>query len=125
MGEPLIFFDSSTITEGKLEDVKDAMADLADFVAKNEPDALAYNVFLSSDQQTVTVIQTHRDAASMERHMEIAADLFKPFAGALAMQHMDVYGKPSAKLLELMQKKAEMLGAPGVEVHQHHAGFTR
>jgi len=125
MAEPLIFFDSSLIAEGKLEEVKAAMKELAAFVADNEPDVVAYNVFFSSDERTVTVVQTHPDAASMERHMEIAAHLFRPLAGALTMRRMDVYGRPSAKLLDLMQKKAEMLGAPGVGVHEHHAGFTR
>ena len=125
MGEPLIFFDSSLISEGRLEEVKAGMKELAAFVAENEPDAISYNVFFSADERIVTVVQAHRDAASMERHMEIAAPLFRRFAGALTMQHMDVYGRPSAKLLDLLQKKAEMLGAPGVVVHEHHAGFTR
>jgi len=125
MAEPLIFFDSSLITEGRLEEVKAAMKELAAFVVENEPDCIAYNIFFSADERTVTVIQTHRDAASMERHMEIAAHLFRPLAGALTMKEMDVYGRPSEKLLDLMQKKAEMLGAPGVGVHEHHAGFAR
>lgn len=125
MAEPLIFFDSSSISAGKLEDVKAAMKELAAFVVKNEPDVLSYNVFFSEDERTVTVVQTHPDAASMEHHMEIAAHLFSPFAGALTMKQMDVYGQPSAKLLSLLQRKAEMLGAPGVGVHAHHAGFTR
>jgi quinol monooxygenase YgiN len=125
MGEPLIFFDTSTIAEGELENVEAAMKELASFVVDNEPSVISYNVFFSADRRTVTVVQTHPDAASMERHMEIAAHLFRPLAGALTMRQMDVYGRPSAKLLDLMQKKAEMLGAPGVGVHEHHAGFTR
>ena len=125
MAEPMIFFDSSLITDGKLEEVKAAMKELATFVIENEPDCISYNVFFSSDERTVTVIQTHRNAASMERHTEIAAHLFRPLAGALTMKQMQVYGRSSVKLLEPMQKKAEMLGAPGVEVHEHYAGFTR
>jgi len=101
------------------------MKELAAFVIDNEPDVMSYNVFFSADERTVTVVQTHPDSASMERHMEIAAHLFRPLAGALTMKQMDVYGEPSARLLEMMQKKAEMLGAPGVDVHQHDAGFTR
>jgi len=125
MTEPLIFFDSSLIAEGKLEEVKAAMKELASFVTEHEPYVISYNVFFSTDERTVTVVQTHPDSASMERHMELAAHLFRPLAGALTMKQMDVYGEPSAKLLDLLLKKAEMLGAPGVGVHSHHAGLTR
>jgi hypothetical protein len=37
---------------------------------------------------------------------------------------IDVYGKLSDDLLELMRQKARLLGTGAVLVHEHHAGFA-
>jgi len=125
MTEPLIFVDVSEVVPGKLEDVKAGFKELAAFVEANEPRAIAYNVFFNDDETVVTVVQAHPDSASMEFHMTAGAELFKRFAGLLTMRTMQIYGKPSAMLVQAMQAKATMLGAPGVEIHGLYAGFTR
>ena len=125
MAEPLIFVDVSEVNPGKLEDVKAGFKELAAFVDANEPRAISYNVFFNADETVVTVVQVHPDPASMEFHMTAGADLFKRFAGLLTMRTMQVFGEPSAALLQAMQAKATMLGAGEVEVHSIHAGFTR
>jgi hypothetical protein len=38
---------------------------------------------------------------------------------------LDVYGKPSEELLELLRRKVEMLGDATVVVHDLQAGFAR
>ena len=123
--DPLIFFDSSEIAAGKVEEVKAAMKELASFVIENEPEVVSYNVFFDQDEDTVTVVQVRPDSASMENHMEIAAHLFRPLAGSLTMKRMEVYGRPSERLLEQLTAKARMLGADGVSVNDHHAGFSK
>lgn len=125
MAEPMIFVDVSEVVPGKLEDVKAAFKELAAFVEAHEPRAIAYNVYFNDDETVVTVVQTHPDSASMELHMKVGAELFKRFAGLLTMRRMEIYGKPGADLLAAMRAKATMLGAGDVEVHDHHAGFSR
>ncbi len=125
MAEPLIFVDVSEIVPGKLEDVKAAFKELTAFVEENEPRAISYHVFFDSTETKVTVVQVHPDSASMEFHTKAGADLFRRFAGLLTMRTMEIYGEPSAELLQAMQAKAEMLGARGVQVHNLHAGFSR
>lgn len=125
MPEPLIFVDVSEIVSGKLEDAKAAFKELAAFVEANEPRTISYNVFFNATETVVTVVQVHPDSASMELHVKVGADLFKRFAGLLTMRTMEIYGEQSPELLEAMRAKARMLGAPGVEVHDLHAGFSR
>lgn len=125
MTEPIVFVDRSDVREGKLEELKVALKELADFVDANEPRPIAYNAYLDPEGTTMTVVQVHPDSASMEDHMTAAAHLFPRFGDLLAMRSMDVYGTPSDALLETMRRKAEMLGAETVGVHGLHAGFTR
>jgi quinol monooxygenase YgiN len=123
--QPLVVIDVSDVVEGKLEEVRAAIRELAAFVEANEPEPIAYWVYLSEDDTRMTVLQVHPDSASMEYHMKAGAAAFAKFKGLITMSSMDVYGTPSEELLDLLQQKARMLGTPRVGVHPAHAGFSR
>jgi quinol monooxygenase YgiN len=125
MSEPIIYVDYSKILDGKFEELKTAMIELAQFVEANEPHLIAYNVYFSDDRARMTVIHVHRDAASLEFHMRVAGPLFPKFADFIKLLRIDLYGKPSEHVVEQLRHKAEMLGSGTVLVHQIHAGFAR
>jgi hypothetical protein len=125
MTGPLIVVDSSEIREGRLEELRAAVAGMASFVRQHEPDPISYQVFFSADEKRMTVVQIHPDAASMERHMDVAREVFAPFAELLDLRTVDVYGEPSAKILDQLRRKAQMLGTASVEVYDLQAGFAR
>jgi quinol monooxygenase YgiN len=125
MPGPIVFVDSSEIHEGKLEELRAAVAELAAFVEANEPDPVSYQVYFSDDGRRMTVVQVHPDAASMERHMEVAAPIFARFADLLTLRTVDVYGSPSEAVLDRLRRKAELLGTATVAVHDLQAGFAR
>jgi len=125
MSEPIVFVDSSDVREGKLEELKAAINGLVDFVESNEPRPIAYNVYLNESGTRMTVVQVHPDSASMEFHMKVAGTAFPRFAELIRLSAMDVYGEPSADLLEQLHRKVRMLGNAPVVVHERHAGFAR
>lgn len=125
MSEPIVFVDSSEIFVEKSEELKAVVKELVEFVEANEPRPIAYNVFFSEDGTRMTVVQVHPDSASMEFHMEVAGSAFPQFKNLLKMSTMDIYGRPSDRLIKLMREKAQMLGAQGVVVHDLQAGFSR
>ena len=125
MTDPIVFVDTSEIREGKLEELRRAVAELAEFVEANETETISYQVFFSDDDRQMTVLQVHPDSASMARHMEIAGPVFAKFADLLVLRTIDIYGSPSEKVLEQLRRKAEVLGTATVAVHDRQAGFTR
>ncbi|MDP2674260.1 MAG: hypothetical protein Q8Q00_05050 [Dehalococcoidia bacterium] len=125
MSEPIVYIDSSEIHEGKLEELKTAMNELAEFVEVNEARLIAYNVYFKEDGTRMTVVHVHPDSASLEFHMKVAGPLFPKFAEFIKLLTIDVYGKPSDDLVEQMRQKAQMLGNGTVLVHELHAGFAR
>jgi quinol monooxygenase YgiN len=125
MAELLIVVDASEVRAGKLEELKVAAKELVAFVEANEPRSISYNFYFSADGSRVTVVQVHPDSASMEFHMEKAASVFKGFADLVALERMDVYGRPSKHLIQLLQKKIELLGTATIAVHDHYAGIVR
>jgi quinol monooxygenase YgiN len=125
MSEPIVVIDRSEVREGKLEELKTAVKELAHFVASNESSPISYDVYFSHDGAQMTVLQVHPDSASMEFHMRVAAQAFPRFADLLDLQTMDIFGAPSEVLLQQIRRKAETLGDATVVVHEHHAGFAR
>jgi len=125
MGDPIAFVDTSEIREGKLEELGRAVAELAEFVEANEAETVSYQVFFSDGGRRMTVLQVHPDSASMERHMELAGPVFARFADLVVLRTVDIYGSPSEKVVEQLQRKAELLGTASVAVHERQAGFAR
>jgi hypothetical protein len=125
MSDPIVFVDTSDIREGKVEELRRAVAELAEFVETDEADPISYQVFFSDDGRLMTVLQVHPDSASMERHMEVAGPVFARFAGLLELRTIDIYGSPSARVVDQLQRKAELLGTATVSVHDRQAGFVR
>ena len=125
MSEPIISLDTSLIREGKLDELKSAVAGLVEFVRSNEPRPIVYQVYVDDTDSQMTVVQVHPDSASMENHMTVAGPAFAGFAELVTLSTLDVYGKPSGELLELLRRKVQMLGDATVTVHDQQAGFAR
>ena len=125
MSGSIVIVDTSDIREGKLEELRRAVAELAEFVEANETETISYQVFFGDGDGQMTVLQIHPDSASMERHMEVAGPVFAKFADLLVLRTIDIYGSPSEKVLELLRRKAELLGTATVAVHDRQAGFAR
>jgi hypothetical protein len=125
MPDPIVYVDHSEIRDGKLEDLKAAMNELIGFVEANEPQLIAYHVYFTEDNTRMTVLHIHAGSASLEFHMKIAGPLFPRFAQFIKLLRIDVYGKPTYRLVEQMRQKAQTLGSGSVAVHELHAGFAR
>jgi quinol monooxygenase YgiN len=125
MSEPLISLDASLIRDGRLDELKEAVAELVEFVRSNEPRPIVYEVYVDEAGSRMTVVQVHPDSASMEYHMKVAGPVFAGFAELITLSTLDVYGKPSEELLELLRRKVQLLGDATVTVHDLQAGFAR
>ena len=125
MTDTIVVLDRSTVREGKLDELKRAMRELASFVDENEPRPFSYNVYFDDGETEMTVLQVHPDADSAEQHMRIAAREFPQFADLVDLRVMEVFGEPTESLLGLLRRKAEMLGNATVVVHRRHSGFVR
>lgn len=125
MSHPLVVIDSSEIREGKLEELKTALVELAEFVESNEASPLAYHIYFDEDGTRLTVLQIHPDSESMELHMNVAAPLFARFTELVDLSRVDFYGIPSEAVLDATRRKAQLLGNAAVVVNDLHAGFTR
>ncbi len=54
MLQPVISVDHSQVREGKLDELKKGMSELAQFVEANEPQLIAYHVYFNEDDGAIT-----------------------------------------------------------------------
>ena len=125
MAEPIVYIDRSEIREGKLDAVKAAIGELAQFIEANVPRAISYGVYLDETGRKMTVVQIQPDSAAMEFHMKVGGPAFAKFRDLIKLTAIEVYGDPSAHLLKQLEEKAAMLGGGGIAVYTFQGGFTR
>src|ERR1700731_3026510 len=113
MSGPFIFIATNRLKPGKLDDERKRVAELCDFIEANEPRLIAFNEYASEDGTEVGVVQVHRDAESMEFHMDVVAErAARAYAETLeATTSIQVYGAPSDAVLEMLSRQAGA-GAP-------------
>lgn len=122
---PIVYIDHSEVRGGKLDELKDAIRELARFVEDHVPRIVGYHAYFSADGSNMTVLHIHRDAESLDEHMRISGPMFPKFADFIRLTRIEIYGTPSRQALEGIRAKAERLGGASVEMQLHHAGFLR
>ena len=102
-----------------------------ELVEAKEPLLIAFNVFFNEDETAMISIHVHPHAASMDFHMQVLAQVvgeemvgWIDRADFLEPKHIEIYGTPSAKLLEADQPLVDA-GIPQSVKPLHIAGFTR
>ena len=125
MSQTLVYVDMSEVREGALEELKGAIQELAEFIEANEPQLLAYNVYINDDGSQMTVMHVHADSASLDFHMDVAGPRFARFADLLRLRSIRVFGEPSAEAVKRLEGKVRLLGTGEVTVHPLYTGFGR
>jgi hypothetical protein len=111
MAGPFIFISQSKIKEGRLDDFKRGLREMAEFIEANEPRVIAFEAYLNDDRTEVTGVQIHPDADSMAFHMETAFEKIMEFDQYLDTQSVDVYGVPNDAVLGMLKQTAAQFGS--------------
>lgn len=102
------------------------MGEFSDFVERNMPRQLGYGFYLNDDETEMTVVAIHPDSASLEFHLDKGATAFRNMAEFIVLGTIEVYGRPSEKVLGQLRQKAVALGEGNgcVVIHECRAGFS-
>ena len=125
MSHPLVYVDTSEVRDGALDELKDAIRELAEFVEENEPRLISYTAYFREDGAQMTIVHVHAEPASLDYHMDVAGPRFGRFADLLTLRSIHIYGEPSEKAVGKLCDKVRLLGSGEVIVHAPHAGFVR
>jgi hypothetical protein len=123
---PFIFIATNRLKPGKIDEERERVRTLSEFISSNEPQLLAFNEYADEGGTEVGVVQVHPDAQSMRFHMDLIRErAASAYAETLeATTAVQVFGTPDDAILEMLRQQA---GA-GVQITikpYHLAGFTR
>ena len=127
----LIYSSTWKIKEGRLEEYKRFTKQFMKIIEENEPQLIAFHVFLNEDETEMTSIHIHPDATSMDSHMQVVEQVLGEDmlewvgrADFVEPEHIEIYGTPSQTLLEADKPLVDS-GIPRNIKPLHFAGFTR
>lgn len=125
MSEALIFINTYTIKEGKVDAYQDAAEDWFAWNEAEHPRLLNHEVYISEDGTQVTNIQIHPDSDSMELQMQLVANRHSQWQEYIDWSTMSIalYGTPSDVLVKELRQIAGS-GVP-VTIKQLGGGFSR
>ena len=104
MSEPIVFISTHKIKEGQLHEFKKHSRRVAESIEAEKPGTVVFLAYLNEDRTEVSTVHVFPDAESMEFHMEGLADRTKEAAEFVEFRRLEVYGTPSDKVQEIMQR---------------------
>ena len=124
MSGPFIYIGTNTIKQGKVEEARKMLTEIAELVATHEPRVIAFNFYLDEDNREAVCVQVHPDAASMDTHMQVISEHLKTAYDVLeATTSEQLYGPGGERMVDEFRQWAP--NATFTVVPQHLAGVTR
>jgi quinol monooxygenase YgiN len=110
-----------TIEEGKIEDFKNLIQEIAGKVQETEPDTITYQFYLNKDNTKCIVHEAYANSDAAISHMNgIASKTLLPKIFEVAkIGQFDTYGIPSEELQKIL------LAGFGSEMYNLFTGFSR
>ena len=126
MAEPIVFVESFRVLPGKSEEVRQAIAKVCAIVEAQEPELIAYKIYLNDDDSDGTVLQIHSDGASVAHHRSVAGPLMGLLmVDLIELVRIDVCGELPESDIQRIRATAEAFSGVSVVIHQSQTGFVR
>jgi quinol monooxygenase YgiN len=116
----VLFRVEFTIEEGKREDFKKLIQEMARAVQETEPDTITYQFYLNKDNTKCVVHETYANSDAAFTHMngDASKTILPKIFEIAKINRFDAYGIPSEEL----QKTLTSFGS---EIYNLFAGFSR
>jgi hypothetical protein len=123
MSEPFVYIGEYQIKQGKLEEARQRLRDVAELVEKHEPQLAAFHFYLDEARKRAICVQVHPGPESMSTHMAVIAQHLTTAWDWLEPEDMIAMwlGTPPDVLINYASEFDETFDA----YPTHVAGFTR
>lgn len=124
MSAPFLYIATNSIKEGKVEEAREMVNEVAKLVEANEPRIISFNVFLDEENRRFVCVQVHPDAASMETHMQVITEHLKTAYDVIEETVSEqLYGDGAERMVEEFRQWSPK----GVftTIPNHEVGFIR
>jgi hypothetical protein len=124
MATPFICITSHRVDPERRPELEQLSREYTEFLYANEPDLLAHYSYFDESRSELSLVQVHRDAASAERHMQLAGQLIRRGVALTPTVRFQVYGEPGPAVSRSIAANEEA-GVRVVVASAGGDGFTR
>jgi hypothetical protein len=121
---PFIYITTHRVEDEVRAELETLLVEYHRLLLEEEPDLLEHYAYFDDSRGELTLIQIHRDAASAERHMQVAGELIQKGVALTTPVRVEVYGDPGPAVSRALTANGD-LGAQVVVARQPRAGFSR
>ncbi|MCB0728879.1 MAG: antibiotic biosynthesis monooxygenase [Ignavibacteria bacterium] len=119
MNENIFWVVTAKVKEGEIGNLKALISEMTESTKANEPGAINYEWFISSDEKFCHVYERYTNSETTVSHLKnFNKNYAKRFIGCLDVKSYTVYGKPSEEVVN-------MLSPLGVVFMEPAGGFIR
>ena len=122
MPKTVTFVGTYTIPKDRLAEWSTAIVEMVDTVKANVPRIVSFRVYINEDSTEATSIYVHPDTESLEQHLEVAASRITAGTQIVETIRVELYGRPSQRVLEQLRHFSEMSNGFPVTVKRHFYG---
>jgi hypothetical protein len=124
MTTPFIFITTHRVDSALRHELESLTREYTDFIHANEADMLAHYSYFDETRGEISLVQVHLDAASAERHMQLAASFIGKGLTLTKTIRVHVFGEPGPIVTQALRTNGEA-GAEILVASQSGEGFTR
>jgi len=125
MSGPIVFISHNTVKDGKLEGFRKAFGEVADALEAEKPGTIVYLAFADENGTRVSVVHVFPDAGAMGRHLQGVQERMAKAVGFIETTGYEIYGTPSASVLEAMRGFAQSEDVPLQVQPDYIGGYLR
>lgn len=123
--EPIVFVSHFRIKSEKLEPFKQHASEISGLLEAEKPWTSAFLSYMDDEGRGVTIVHVFRDADAMDAHVQGADERASAAYEFMDPAGWEIYGKPNANVLEMLQRAAAASGVSLVVQPEHVGGFLR
>jgi hypothetical protein len=125
MSEPIVFISHSTVKNGKLEDLKDFLRAGATVLEVEKPGTVAFLAYADEAGSELSIVHVFPDADAMDLHLQGVDERSGAADEFIQAQAYEIYGTPSATVLETMRRFASSESVQLSVQPNHLGGYLR
>ena len=124
MSGPFVYIGTNTIRDGKVEECRKMLQEIAELVEAHEPRVIAFNFYVDGPNRLAVCVQLHPDAESMDHHMRVISEHLTTAYDVLEETVSEqLYGPGGERMVDEFRKWAP--NAAFTVIPDHEVGFTR
>lgn len=119
---PILFRNTMRITDGRLDEFKDAVREAVEFVEEHGPQ-LMVDVFIDEERMLAYSYQLYRDSDAIREHWRLSDPYICGVMEHCEVESFEVHGHPDDAVRESLRPMADS-GTP-VTITERATGFAR